>query len=106
MTRGTVTFHRVHFLEADVCDGDSPRDDTRTSVHDDLTAVEAARLIYRKGLTFEATGGVWAANPDGSRIVDYATGERVEESAHLSGFPERVAAAVMRAVETGSAACR
>ncbi len=104
--RGVVTFHRVHFLESDVSEGDFPRDDTRTSVHDDLTAVEAARLIYRAGLTFAATGSDWAANPDGSYVSDYATGERVEESAYLSGFPDRVAVAIARAVDTGSAACR
>lgn len=101
MTRpGTVTFHRVHFLEDVALEiGDIPMDDIRTTVHDDLTAVEAVRLIYREGLTFAATGNDWAADPDGSRIVNYATGERVEESAHLSGFPDRVADAIMRAVD-------
>ena len=99
MSRGVVTFHRTHFLESDIWEGDFPRDDTRTTVHDDLSASEAARLIRQEGLTFEASGGGWAADPDGSRIVDYATGERVEESAHLSGFPDRVAAVIMRSVD-------
>lgn len=98
MTRGTVTVHAVHFLEDDIHDGDYPRDDTRTTVYDDVTAREAADIIRREGLSFAATGNDWAANPDGSYVSNYATGERVEESAHLSGFHPRVEAAIISAV--------
>lgn len=97
--RGTVTIHRTYFLEDDVHDGAITRSETWTDEHDDLTAREVVRLIRGEGLTFAATGAHWAANPDGSRIVDYATGERVEVSAHLDGWPERVEAAIVEAVD-------
>jgi hypothetical protein len=97
--RGTVTIHRTYFLESDVYDGATPIGDTWTDEHDDLTAREAARLIRNEGLTFAATGNRWATDPDGSRIVDYATGRRVDTSAHLEGWPERVEAAIIAAVD-------
>jgi len=96
--RGTVTIHRTRFLESDVWEGDYPRDDVRTDVYDDMTAIEAANLLKREGLSFDATGADWAADPDGSYISDYGTGERTETSGHLSGFHPRVAAAIIRAV--------
>ena len=37
------------------------------------TLDEAVDVITREGLTFTATGADWAANPDGSVIVDYAS---------------------------------
>lgn len=80
-----VTFYNVYFMEDDIVDGDFPRDDTRTDVYTGLTVEEAAGLISREGLTFAATGADWAADPDGSRIVNYATGRRVEVSAHVEG---------------------
>lgn len=96
---GTVTIHRTYFLEEDISDGDYPRDDTRTEVYDELSARDAVDLIRREGLSFKATGALWAANPDGSRMVNYATGQLVEESAHLAGFPERVERAIIAAVD-------
>lgn len=97
--RGTVTIYRTHFLEDDIYEGEFPRDDVRTEEWDDLSAAEVVALIRREGLTFEATGGSWAADPDGSRIVDYARGERVETSAHLEGWPLRVEVAIIAAVD-------
>lgn len=96
---GTVTIYRTRFLEDDIIDGDYPRDDTDTVVVEDMTASEAARLIKDAGLSFAVTGNAWAANPDGSYVSNYSTGERVEESAHLSGFHPRTLAAIIRAVE-------
>lgn len=96
---GTVTIYRLRFLEEDIHDGEVPRDDVDTDVHEGLTAREACELIRSEGLTFEATGNDWAANPDGSYVSNYGTGERCEVSAHLSGFPDRVAAAIMCAVD-------
>lgn len=96
--KGTVTIHRTYFLEADIVDGDYPRDDVTTEVHDGLTAREAADLLTREGLSFQATGNDWAADPDGTYISNYATGERVETSGHLSGFPDRVTAAIIETV--------
>lgn len=105
--RGGLTFYRVRFLEDDVHDGDVHPDDKRTDVEaweaGELTAREAVDRIRREGLTFAATGGSWAADPDGSRIVDYGTGEREEVSAHLADeWPARVADAIMRAVDGGA----
>lgn len=111
MTKGTVTVHEVRYTEDEIAVrdehgntewyADPPYDDehTTTTVHDDLSARDAVRIIQRHGLTFEATGNDWAANPDGSYISDYATGERTETSAHLSGFPDRVVDAIMAVVD-------
>lgn len=96
---GTVTIHRTRFLESDIYEGDYPRDNVQTDVYDELSAREAADLIRRNGLTFEATGRAWAADPDGSYTSDYGTGERTETSAHLSGFHPRVAAAIITTVD-------
>lgn len=92
---GTVTIYRTYFLEEDIHDGDYPHDDVRTEVYDELSASEAARLLEREGLSFAATGNEWAADPDGSYITNYATGERCETSGHLSGFHPRVVNALI-----------
>lgn len=94
----TVTFHHIHFLEDDIHDGDFPRDDTRTEVFHADDVEEAAKWIEAEGLTFAATGNEWAADPDGMRIVNYATGEMVESSAHLSGCDDSDIAAVIAIV--------
>lgn len=105
---GTVTVHRTFFREVEIHEGDymgGPSTYTDTTVEDGLSAREAVDLIKREGLTFEATGGAWAANPDGSREL-YRTpfgreGDdwREEVSAHLSEFPDRVAVAIANAVD-------
>lgn len=46
--------------------------------------VEAVRRDY---VSFEATGGQWACNPDGSDIIDYATAERESVSWHFDNIP-------------------
>jgi hypothetical protein len=80
------------YLPEDVHEGDITSDDVRQNVIDctavaGTTAVdEAVRAVRDLGLTFE--GGDWASDPDGSRDVDYATGERSEVSAHLYGFTD------------------
>lgn len=95
---GTVTIRRLYYLEDDIRDGDVPRDDERVETYDELTAHDAVDLIMREGLTFAATGNDWAANPDGSRIVDYATAKREETTAHLAGFSPRVLDAIKEVV--------
>jgi len=85
----TVRIHRTRFFEADVWEGDFPRDDTRSEDFDfDVEdAVDGAvRLLQREGLTFAATGTDWAANPDGTTIIDYGTAQREETTGHLIGF--------------------
>lgn len=102
---GTVTIYRTLFREEDVHDGDFPRDDTEERVLDDLTAVEALRAIREQGLTFEATGGSWASQPDGSHElfqVPFGRDDgawREEISAHLSGWNPRVEVALINAVD-------
>ena len=78
----------VTFMEDDVFEGSIPREcyeNARVDWYDVDSAVEAADLIKREGLSFKATGAGWAANPDGSVIVNYSTGEREEVTAHLFG---------------------
>lgn len=84
----TVTFHHTHYLEDDVHDGDIPRDDVRTEVVEVETPVEAAILMAQEGLSFKVTGTDWAADPDGSYILNYATGECVETTGHVTGASE------------------
>lgn len=97
---GTVKIIRVRYLEDDVYEGSLPFEAYRDAdvVEVDCSAAEAARLIGDAGLSFAATGTDWAANPDGSYVSDRATGERVDETAHLSGFHPRVLAAIIAKV--------
>jgi hypothetical protein len=90
-TIGTVKVITVSFLEDEVWEGSIPRkcyDDARVTDYDVEDVEEAVRAIVVEGLTFAATGNDWAANPDGSVIVNYATGERHEVTAHLEGFSD------------------
>jgi hypothetical protein len=100
MTRklGTLTIYRTRYLLDDVVDGDYGDGDTDTTTLTEVSASEAARLISDAGLSFAATGGSWAANPDGSYTSNYATGEETEESAHLSNFPDRLVNAIIQKV--------
>lgn len=95
---GIVKTIETRFLEDDVVDGDYPRDDTREDVAECDDAAEAARLIMSMGLSFAASGTDWAADPDGSRTVDYRTGMRAEISAHLSGWTDAETAEIIAAV--------
>ena len=100
--RGTLTIHRTRFLEDEIMDGDYlGGEHTTTDTQEfDGSASEVARIIRNAGLDFAATGSDWAANPDGSYISNYATGERVAESAHLGdGWPARVVDAIVSAVD-------
>jgi hypothetical protein len=102
MTRklGTLTIYRTRYLLDDVVDGDFPRGDwnTDTTTLTEVSASEAARIISDAGLSFAASGGSWASNPDGSYTSNYATGEETEESAHLSDFPDRLVNAIIQKV--------
>jgi hypothetical protein len=109
---GTVTIHELRFTEDEIAvldesgnvswytDPPQDEDHLTTTVHEGISAREAAALIKAEGLTFSATGNDWAANPEGSYVSNYATGERCETSAHLSGFPDRVVNAIIEAVES------
>jgi hypothetical protein len=98
---GTVKVYTLSFLEDDVFEGSIPRDAYDATTVEEFevdTVEEAARVISNAGLTFEATGTVWAADPDGSRIVDYATGRREEVTAHLHGFTDADTTAIIATV--------
>jgi hypothetical protein len=102
----TVRIFRTRFLEQDVWEGDFPRDDTRSEDFDfdPMTETEeeiidgAVRVFQREGLTFTATGADWAANPDGTTIIDYGAGQREETSGHLIGFTTYQVATIIERV--------
>jgi hypothetical protein len=102
----TVRITRVLFLEEDVWEGDFPRDDVRSEDFDFDPQTEteeeildgAVRVFEREGLTFSATGNDWAANPDGTVIVNYATAQREEVTGHLIGFTAEQTATIIERV--------
>lgn len=83
-----IRIYETHYLADSVVDGDHPRDDVRISTHTCDDVDEAVRILNEHGVTFAATGSVWAEDPDGSRTVNYGTGEEVETSAFLVGFDD------------------
>lgn len=92
---------RVRFLEDEVYDGGIPQasyDNAITETYECDDTADAVRVLQREGVTFAATGSDYAANPDGSVIIDYATAEREEVSAHLNGFTPAAAALIERIV--------
>jgi len=98
---GTVKVITVSFLEDEVYEGSIPRkcyDETRVEEYECDDVDEAVKVIEREGLTFAATGNDWAANPDGSFIANYATGERHEVTAHIDSFSDEDAAAIIERV--------
>jgi hypothetical protein len=98
---GTVRIITVTFLEDDVFEGDIPREafeNADEAEFDCDTVEDAVHQITARGLTFAATGTDWAAHPDGTQIVDYATAEREEVTAHLHGFTDADTAAIIAAV--------
>lgn len=99
---GTVKVIRVRFLEDDAyAAGGVPSeayDNAREDYFEADDIDEAVRVFEREGLTFAATGNDWAANPDGSRIIDYATAEREETTAHLEGFSDADVLAIIERV--------
>ena len=84
----TIKIIRVRFLEDDIYEG-SLLPDVYDRAIEEVVAVddidEAVGVIAREGLSFAATGAGWAADPDGSYVINYATGEREEVSAHFEG---------------------
>lgn len=78
MITGTLIRHTFH--PEDIHDGAI---DYRTETIDSIqfeSRSDLASWVQEVGLTFN---GSWFDNPDGSRIVDYVTGEREEISLHL-----------------------
>jgi len=86
---GFIRVIRVTFLEDDVFEGSIPMECYENARSEDFEVEdieEAVRVLQQAGVSFKATGTSWASDPDGSRITDYATGERTETSAHLYGL--------------------
>ena len=95
---GTVKVITVKFLEDEVWEGSIPREcyeNARVEEYECDDVEEAVRVIQREGLDFKSTGNDWAANPDGSFISNYATGERHEVTAHIDSFSDADAAAII-----------
>lgn len=95
---GKLTIHKVYYLSETIQDGDFATDHTNTEVYEDIHATEAAAILNRLGLSFQATGNSWAADPDGSYTVNYGTGMECQTSGHLDGFADRLVAAIMAKV--------
>jgi len=101
MSIGTVRIIRVRFLEDEVYEGGIPQscyDNAIVEEYECDDVEEAVRVIQREGLTFAATGGDWAGDPDGSTIINYATAEREDATAHLGSLSDEDAAAIIEAV--------
>jgi hypothetical protein len=91
----------VAFLEDEIFEGSIPHEcyeNARTETFECDDTDDAIRVLTREGLTFAATGTEWAADPDGSRIVNYATAERHEVTGHLDGFTADEVAIIMERV--------
>jgi hypothetical protein len=97
-TKGNVTILSQYYYLDTVKDGGVEYHREFESVYHAVGLSEAARIIEREGLSFSATGSDWAADPDGSYAVNYATGEECETSAFLSGFSDRAISAIIRKV--------
>lgn len=48
------------------------------------TMADLIDAVRRDYVTFDATGADWASDPDGSQIIDYATGARETVSWHFN----------------------
>lgn len=90
-----VLIYRHRFMPDDVRDGDTGPRDSTPEVHKLTTEVmlveQVVSLLDSEGLTefsswpdFQPHG--WYSQADGSVIVNHATGEREEVSAHLYGL--------------------
>ena len=78
-----ITFHRTFFTEDNIIDGEIVNGEYRKDVVMADTIDEAVRYIEVEGLNFASTGNDWAADPDGSWMLNYATGMRVEVTATI-----------------------
>jgi hypothetical protein len=98
-TIGTVRIIRVMFTEDQIFEGSLPREcyeNARVTEFECDDVDEAVRALV--GLSFEATGTDWAADPDGSQIIDYRDGTREERTGHLVGFAPYAVDAIRKAV--------
>lgn len=68
-------------------DGEPIDSDTSFQLVEDLELNEAIELCRREGVRFDAVNnGLWAALPDGERVLSYEIGGRSEEvSIHPQG---------------------
>ena len=67
-------------------DGEKIDTDVEFVLVEDLELDEAIELCRREGVRFDAVNnGLWAALPDGSHVIDYATGKEEEVQVHPQG---------------------
>lgn len=59
------------------------------------TMRELINAVRNDYVTFDATGDAWAADPDGSQVIDYATAEREAVSWHFYDMPPAMLARVI-----------
>ena len=91
--------------EDEATPGDTFNIDAMPHSVDDVTiafdsVAELVDAVRRDYVTFTATGTDWASDPDGSQIIDYATGEREEVSWHFDGIsPALLSRVIMPAVD-------
>jgi hypothetical protein len=101
----TYTARRIelHFFEcvnedggpAEVCDDDTFNVNmVPWRTEDDYVTFDTMRelidAVRRDCVTFDSTGAEWASDPDGSHIIDYATGERCTVSWHFDEISPRL----------------
>ena len=110
-TPRTYTAHRIatEFYEYTGADeytpGDSFNGDMMPYAVDDETLTydtvgELVAAVRRDYVTFSATGCDYAADPDGSTIIDYAAGARESVSWHFDAVsPALLARVIMPAVD-------
>lgn len=79
-------------------------DATPHRVEDDAymfdSVADMVRVVRMDGVTFDTTGAEWASDPDGSQVIDYATGERERVSWHFDAIhPAILSRVIMPAVD-------
>lgn len=82
-----VTFHHLRYLENDVVEGEITESDYR---FDNWTGdhIEVAVWMIDEYTIEPAGNGTEYVHPDGSRIIDYATGQYEQVTASLEGDDE------------------
>lgn len=99
---GTIKIIRITYLDSDIFEGSLPRevyDNAEVELFEVDDISEAVDVFRRHGVSFAATGNDWAADPDGSYVSNYSTGENVETTGHFEDdFPADAIAAVIAEV--------
>lgn len=98
------TYNLIESEDFAEIDDDTLHVDEETIIGATPAAVVA--VIRAAGLNFSASGNDWAAHPDGSTCVDYATDRREEITAHPFGYSDAVAEVITDYVDDWQRASR